>query len=131
MKRLAGVLALFTLAAIAGAMAPAAAADPPRTGFEQRAGGDWTTHEEELAFLEAVDAQSERVTMTEIGRTQDDRPLHLVAIGDPGPRAAAEARQEPTSLFICSQHGNEPAGREACLRWLRDLAFSTDAAIAN
>lgn len=81
--------------------------------------------------MAAVDAQSERVTVTEIGRTNEDRPIQLVAIGDPAPRAAAEARGEPTVMFICSQHGNEPAGREACLRWLRDLAFTTDPALVR
>jgi hypothetical protein len=130
MNRLLGMLVLLALVALAAA-APAVAADPPRTGFEQRNGASWTTHAEELDFLEAVDAGSDRVTVTEIGRTLQDRPLHLVQIGSPAPRAAAAARQQPTSLFICSQHGNEPAGREACLRWLRDLAFTDDAELVK
>lgn len=58
-----------------------------------------------------------------IGKTVQKRPLHLVRIGDPAPRSVSAARTKPVVLFTCSQHGNEPAGREACLIWLRDLAF--------
>jgi hypothetical protein len=99
---------------------------PPTTGFEQRGGADWTTNEEEWAFLEAVDSQSPRASMRVIGQTLEARPLHLVRLGVPVARRRARVLQEPTVLFICSQHGNEPAGREACLRMLRDLAFTTD-----
>ena len=109
-------------------LAAPAAAEPPKTGFEQRDGASWTTHEEEVAFLQAVAAGSPRVALSEIGRTKQNRPLHLVEIGAPGPVGRDASLSRPTVLTVCSQHGNEPSGREACLRTLRDLAFSTDAA---
>jgi hypothetical protein len=100
----------------------------PRTGFELRDGASWTTHEEELAFLADVVAGSDRVTIREIGRSvSGERPLHLVAIGTRARRESpAAARQAPVVLFVGSQHGNEPAGREAVLIALRDLAFTDD-----
>ena len=130
MKR---ILGLAVLLAVLAAALPSAASPkpPPQTGFEKNGGQEWTTHEEELAFLKAVDARSDRVRITAIGQTAEKRPLHLVKLGAPAPSKPAQARREPTVLFICSQHGNEPAGREACLRWLRDLAFSNDPAVLN
>ncbi|HVE99458.1 MAG TPA: M14 family metallocarboxypeptidase, partial [Mycobacteriales bacterium] len=122
------------LTALAGALllalAPAphgVAADPPQTGFEQNGGTAWTTHEEELAFLKAVDDGSDRVQIDVIGRTAEGRPLHLVRLGHPTPRPVSALSAEPVELHVCSQHGNEPAGRDACLISLRDLAFTTDA----
>ncbi|MDQ3739632.1 MAG: M14 family metallocarboxypeptidase [Actinomycetota bacterium] len=116
---------LLALAAALAAAAPAAAA--PVTGFEQRNGASWTTHEEEVAFLEAVERGSRRVKVDRIGMTAEGRPLHLVRLGDKPPKQR-DALREPTVLFVCSQHGNEPAGREACLKLLRDLAFAEDPA---
>jgi hypothetical protein len=102
--------------------------DVPRTGFEQRDGASWTTHEEEVAFLTEVAARSPRVTLAEIGRSVSGaRPLHLVTIGTMARQLSpAAARQVPSVLFVGSQHGNEPAGREAVLIALRDLAFTDD-----
>jgi hypothetical protein len=112
---------------------------PPQTGFEQRVAAtpsgaepvSWTTLDEEAAFLAAVDAGTDRVAVEEVGRSAQGRPLLLVRLGEPappGPEAAAGGR---VVLFTCSQHGDEPAGREGCLQRLRDLAYSSDPAVAE
>ncbi|MFI8435378.1 M14 family metallocarboxypeptidase [Streptomyces sp. NPDC079020] len=116
----------MVLAASAAALAvpfatvPAEAAHrPPRTGFELSDGTRWTGQPEEQAFLAAVDRGSDRVSIDRIGTTGEGRPLQLVRIGSHRPTSN-------TMLLICSQHGNEPSGREACLSTVRDLAFAED-----
>ncbi len=94
----------------------------PETGFEQT--GTWTTHEDELAFLaELVDTAVNPVTLAEIGTTAEGRPLHQLTLGL-GATPNATPRTMPTVLVLGSQHGNEPAGREASLKLVRDLAFA-------
>ncbi|MER5390338.1 M14 family metallocarboxypeptidase [Saccharopolyspora sp. NPDC002686] len=90
----------------------------PTTGFEQTDGSRWTTPEEETEFLQAVDEASQQVSVEQIGKTKQDRPLRLVRVGARGARTAV--------LFTCSQHGDEPSGREACLSTIRDLGLSED-----
>jgi hypothetical protein len=126
------VATLTASGAVLGLTGTAAAQDPPpQTGFEQSNGASWTTHQQELDFLAAVDQASDRVEIEVIGQTLQNRPLHLVKVGHPTPRDVQGAQGEPTVLFVCSQHGNEPAGREACLKALRDLAFTTDATLID
>ncbi|MFJ3987575.1 M14 family metallocarboxypeptidase [Streptomyces sp. NPDC090032] len=110
-----------TAAALAAPLltAPAqASAAPPRTGFEQSDGAHWTGQPEEQDFLAAVDKGSDRVSVARAGTTKQGRPVQLVRIG--GHRTAN------TVLLICSQHGDEPSGREACLTTIRDLAYAKD-----
>jgi predicted deacylase len=54
-----------------------------------------------------------------------NRPIQLITVG--APRTKAEIAAGSSVLFICTQHGTEPAGREACLAAARDYANSTDA----
>ncbi|SMQ20471.1 Zinc carboxypeptidase [Streptomyces sp. Ag82_O1-12] len=105
-------------ASLVAAPAQAATDTPPRTGFEQSNGARWTTQPEEQDFLEAVDRAGARVSMTRFGTTKQDRPLQLVRIGN---RASHNK-----VLLVCSQHGDEPSGREACLTTVRDLAYARD-----
>ncbi|WP_406428207.1 M14 family metallocarboxypeptidase [Streptomyces sp. NBC_00147] len=118
-------LRTLALAATAAALAaplltaPAQASSAvPRTGFEQRDGAGWTSQPEEQDFLAAVDKGSDRVSVDTAGTTKQGRPVQLVRIG--------EHRTANTVLLICSQHGNEPSGREACLTTIRDLAYAKD-----
>ena len=108
-----------------------AQAEGPTTEFEDNGASDWTSLEGERAFLTAVADGSDRVEILEIGRSLEDRPIQLVVLGEPAPATMEEALTRPTMYFTCSVHGNEPAGREACLIELRDLAFSDDPAIVD
>ena len=123
-------LLLLTAIGVVAVAAPLAAQEPPpQTGFEKRNGASWTTHEEELTFLAEVDSRSERVTVGVIGETAMGRPLQLVLVGNPAPHSIEASQSQPTTLITCTQHGNEPAGREACLKLIRDMAFTTDPAL--
>ncbi|MFJ6695182.1 M14 family metallocarboxypeptidase [Streptomyces sp. NPDC091272] len=121
--RVLGVLLGGAALAVPLVAAPAQAGDsgrtPPRTGFETTHGARWTTQPEEQKFLATVDRGSSRATLSTIGTTKQGRPLQLLRIGERRYTAS-------TVLLICSQHGDEPAGREACLSRARDLAYAKD-----
>ncbi|MDQ8706258.1 M14 family metallocarboxypeptidase [Streptomyces sp. LHD-70] len=113
------VLAAPLLAVPATAADARAAGDGPRTGFELSDGARWTSQPEEQKFLTAIDGAHRDVSIDRIGTTQQNRPVQLVRIG-------GERRTTNTVLLICSQHGDEPSGREACLTTTRELAAAGD-----
>nr|WP_246102541.1 M14 family metallocarboxypeptidase [Streptomyces piniterrae] len=117
-----------TLAVSPAPPAGAAALHPPRTGFETSDGARWTSQPEEAAFLTAIDRATPRVRVDRIGTTEQGRPLRLVRIGAPAPQRPQDIRRGNSVLLICSQHGDEPSGREACLSTVRDLAYAEDRA---
>lgn len=92
------------------------------TAFEVRKGTGWTSLTEEREFLRQLDARSRRVTVSRVGRSVQGRPIRLVRVGPA--RTRKEIAAGSSVLLICAQHGDEPAGREACLRSARDYARS-------
>ncbi len=101
---------------------------PPRTGFERSGGARWTTQPEEQELLARLDRDSRRVAVDRIGSTGQGRPLQLVRIGADTPPDAAQTARGSSVLLLCSQHGDEPSGRDACLSTVRDLAYTQDRA---
>ncbi|MEU4492448.1 M14 family metallocarboxypeptidase [Streptomyces sp. NPDC023998] len=121
MLRIRALVLTATAAALAVPLVtvPAQAAHGlPRTGFETSNGARWTSQPEEQSFLAAVDRGSDRVSVGRIGTTKQGRPLQLVHIG--AEHAAT------TVLLVCTQHGDEPSGRDACLTTIRDLGYAKD-----
>ncbi|MEU2359586.1 M14 family metallocarboxypeptidase [Streptomyces noursei] len=127
-----GALAAALTAAFAPVPSARTAPPPvPRTGFEVSHGARWTSEPEETAFLAAVaraPGAATRVRIDRIGTTVQGRPLRLVRLGTAAPAGPAGVRRGTSVLLICSQHGDEPAGREACLTTVRDLALAKDPA---
>jgi hypothetical protein len=101
------------------------------TGFELSDGASWTLHEDEVEVVEAIAAASDRVRLETIGETHEGRPMHLATLGYPKPRAREQIADSPAVFIMCSIHGGERSGREACLMLLRQLAFSNDPRIID
>lgn len=125
-------MALVLPLALVSTGAPASADDHvPTTAFEDNGGATWTTLEEEYGFLAEVDELSDRVVVEQVATTDLGRPLQLVTITNGDGRSQERISKGSSALFLCSQHGNEPSGREGCLTSVRDLAFSEDPAVAS
>ncbi|WP_166349898.1 M14 family zinc carboxypeptidase [Phytoactinopolyspora limicola] len=105
--------------------------DEHRLEFEVEPDHPWTSHEEELAFLADIAAASDRMDYEEIGRSGEDRPIHLVRIGRDGPPDDHEIADRPTVLITGGNHGNEQAGRKGVLLLLRELATSTNSRVTD
>ncbi|TCP57257.1 zinc carboxypeptidase [Tamaricihabitans halophyticus] len=119
-RLLSAVAALALTVGLAGtATADESTVEPPRTGFEESGGERWTSLDEEAAFLAEIAADRPNVAVDQVGASVQGRPLQLVRINE-----AKKPRN--TVLLVCSQHGDEPAGREACLSTIRNLAYPQD-----
>jgi hypothetical protein len=100
---------------------PAVTYDTP--GF--RAGRtDFTSHDELIAFVEALQQRTGAFALRTAGRSQQGRPIPLLifSLTDAATRDAVLASGRPTVLIVAQQHGNEPAGSEASLVMAERLA---------
>ncbi len=119
--RLAPALVTAMVAALAATTAQAQTTWP-KTGFEIQNGSRWTYLSEEKTFLEKLDEATARVTVRQTGVSAGGRPLRLVIVGPTADTATIAAGS--SILLLGSQHGDEPAGREAAMQKVRDHAAS-------
>lgn len=77
----------------------------------------WTP-EATASFLQSLAAATDRVTVTEIGRSQEGRPLHAAHLG-----ALPTASGSPWRVaIVAGQHGDETASVVAVLQFLWDFS---------
>lgn len=114
--------------------------------------GEWhVSHDQMIYYLRTLAAASDRVTLTEFGRTYEQRPLLYLTITSPKNHARLETlRQAHIALSDPSQappaslddmpvvlyqgysiHGNEPSGGNAALLYAYYLAAAQGDAIAQ
>ncbi|ALW85824.1 zinc carboxypeptidase [Hymenobacter sedentarius] len=112
--------------------------------------GEWhASHDQLLMYMRAVDAASDRVTITEYARTHENRPLLLLTITspenqrniaqikadhhkltDPAESGKLDVSKMPAVLWMgYSVHGNEPSGTNASLLAVYYLAAAQGPAI--
>lgn len=105
--------------------------------------GDWhVSHDQLVGYMKTLDAVSDRITLTEYGRTHENRPLLLLTITSPAnhqniahiqaehkkisnPRLSDQLDLSAMPAVIWmgySVHGNEPSGSNASLLAVYHLA---------
>lgn len=100
------------LTAVSSAVADVPTAPIVAHGYEKA-----TTHDELLAFVEQIGRSCAIARIETIGTTTQGRAIPMVVVSTGG-TAAAKLRV----LVFCSQHGNEPSGKEAALMLLEKIA---------
>ncbi|MFW6034401.1 MAG: M14 family zinc carboxypeptidase [bacterium] len=86
----------------------------------------WTSLDDEAVLLDEA-SRSERVAVEMIGESVNRNPIRLVRLGT----LAAPAGTRAAVLLVGSQHGDEPAGREAILRFVAGITDSLDRDLAE
>ena len=91
--------------------------------------GYWTTLAEENTFLDNLNAANARMEIDTIGTSASGRPLRAVRIGRNSP--PDQKRGKRPFLVEGCPHGDELAGREAALAFIRDMVEATDPALLS
>ena len=109
--------------ALAAAQRGASPLDDIRTVPEKTDYRDTSKYSDVMAFLEAIAKTSDRVHLTTMGTTNEQRPIPLAVIGAPGASPQAVAGTGKLRVYIQGNiHGGEVEGKESAQMLLRDLA---------
>lgn len=88
--------------------------------------GDLTPYSDEMQFWDDLVADSPRVRIDQIGTSVGGLPLLLVGIGYPVAPPLPEDAEMESMLVMGYQHGHEPAGREGTIKFVQEMAYTTD-----
>ena len=124
MKRvLAPAILAILVPALAFAQRGASPLDDIRTVPEKTDYRDTSKYADVMAFLEAIGKASDRVHLTTMGTTNEQRAIPLAVIGAPGASPQAVAGTGKLRVYIQGNiHGGEVEGKESAQMLLRDLA---------
>ncbi|MGO8672116.1 MAG: M14 family zinc carboxypeptidase [Capsulimonadaceae bacterium] len=80
----------------------------------------------ELRGFAAFDAAEgfHRLTLTSIGNSVEGRPIWMVRLHDGAVPGGSGSKPGTGVLYLCRQHGHEPASTEAALAFIGDLAHA-------
>ncbi|MDN6401047.1 MAG: hypothetical protein L0K01_11445, partial [Brachybacterium sp.] len=76
-------------------------------------------------YLDAL-KQHQAVTVFEAGRSEEDRPIRVIRLGEP---IDPWGNPKPTILLQCTQHGDDLGPREGAFIFARELAQATTFAL--
>lgn len=126
----ASVCGLLAVAGLSPAAPEGQSLKPASPGTPAELAGyrEYSQNEAIAAFLSALDAASDDVAVSVVGRSLPanaygarDILLAVISANGAGTPEALD-RTKPTVLFTAAQHGNEQSAKEAVLRLMRDLA---------
>jgi len=78
-----------------------------------------STHDELMQFVRTIESPSVFFQVSIEGKTSQDREIPMITITERHPSTDAP---KLTTMVFCSQHGNEPSGKEAALIFARECA---------
>jgi hypothetical protein len=116
-------LAAIVLTVPAAAQRAASRLDDIRTVAEKTDYRETSKYADVVSFLEAIDRASDRVHLTSMGTTSEQRSIPLAVIGAPDSSPQAVRRTGKLRVYIQGNiHGGEVEGKESAQMLLRDLA---------
>ncbi len=91
------------------------------------------TYDQTMALVNALDAASDRITVTSIGKTASGRSIPMLVIAQPPVTTPTQARASDklTVLMIGNIHAGEVCGKEALLMLARELALDPKPALLD
>ncbi|MFT5424284.1 MAG: dipeptidyl-peptidase-4 [Phycisphaerales bacterium] len=85
-----------------------------------------STYDQVIAFIDELVEANDRVTLSEMGTTNEGRSIPMMIVADPPVESAEDVGKRTAVLLFGNIHAGEVCGKEALLMLARDLAIAED-----